>query len=81
MFNSTSIIESNTEYTLITEINYDVICLELYFIPNTSQLSRKNGPAVKWNVDKTRKPEYWLNGKHYRDITSDNEWLIFQIIV
>jgi hypothetical protein len=42
-----------------------------------SPLSRINGPAV---IRKNGIKEYWLNGKHYPEITSDEEWLLFQII-
>jgi hypothetical protein len=37
---------------------------------------RTDGPAVIWSKGK----EYWLNNRQYYDITSDEEWLLFQII-
>jgi len=36
-----------------------------------------DGPAVE-RFD--RHKEYWLNGKWYIDIRTDEEWLIFQIV-
>jgi hypothetical protein len=40
-------------------------------------LHRTNGPARMWE---SGYKEYWLNGKYFRDIKSDEEWLIKQII-
>lgn len=50
------------------------------------KLHRENGPAVEYNRKLLKfyypalKNEYWLNGKHYEDISSDDEWLIVNII-
>jgi hypothetical protein len=41
------------------------------------QYHNKSGAAM---ISKNREKVYWLNGKLYPDITSDEEWLIKQII-
>lgn len=39
---------------------------------------REDGPArILSNGEK----EYWLNGEHYPNISSDDEWIIFNIII
>jgi len=41
------------------------------------KLHRTEGPALEYeDGDK----EYWLNNKHYSNIKTNEEWIIFQII-
>jgi hypothetical protein len=42
-----------------------------------SKRHREDGPA---RIHSCGIEEYWLNGKHYTEITSNEEWLLFQII-
>jgi hypothetical protein len=39
--------------------------------------SRLDGPAI---IRSNGSEEYWLNGKRFKDIKSDEEWMIKQII-
>lgn len=59
-------------------IEYDVIehntCKTWHYKDN---FHRENGPAVEF-LDGRK--EYWLNDKHYKNIISDDEWIIFNII-
>jgi hypothetical protein len=40
-------------------------------------IHKTDGPAVIYSYGTK---QYWLNDKYYPDITSDEEWLLFQII-
>jgi hypothetical protein len=75
MIEETNITEDGVEYSVLSNVPNDIT---LYFKPDSSILSRKSGAAVlKLNGQKN---EYWLDGVHYPNIETDEEWLLFQII-
>jgi hypothetical protein len=70
-FSTTDIIEDGIKY----EIDEHEDGNKLWFF--RGRCHRKSGPAVFWEDGRK---EYWLDGVKYPEITSDEEWLLFQII-